>query len=104
MAAHDWFKLNSEYENSDLTLREFCKLKNIAHGTMRNQRHRLKQKKNTAPHKVHSGEPFKKLDKVPLKSECQKLIKIEINDQNLVSLHGIHLDHLPQILRAIHAL
>ena len=92
----DWDKHMRDYEASGLTMKEFCREKGLSFCSFRNQRYN-KQAANRKGAVARDKTSFQEFD-VGLN------LKISLDTNQTVSMHGLSPDHIPAILRAIDAL
>lgn len=94
--AINWHQHNRNYELSGLSVREYCAKAGINVNSFQNKRQQMK--KSTAL--VRLPENSQHFVEYHLESE----IKITVNHQGLVSLHGLSPENIPAVLRALHVI
>jgi len=96
----DWFQLNKEYEDSGVTLREFCQAKNINFGSMRHKRSQIRKRQKDgfidSSNSTITTNHFKEYS-------VGTQIQIIIEDDGRISVHGLTPDCLPLILSGLYA-
>ncbi len=94
----NWEKHFRDYENSGLTIKKYCAREGLEYSAFRNQRyhHSLIKRKRSTPTVLKSAS-FKEYS-IGVK------LQLSVESEDSVAIHGISIDQLPIILRALDAI
>lgn len=98
--AIDWPKHMREYQTSGMSIKDYCSANGLSFREFKNSRYRYNYNRQTKQRTatVVTSPSFKAFNV----GVCE--LKLRIDPNNQVSLHGIELTHLPAIVSAIGAL